>query len=153
MAGMYSVCMNFLIRMILLVVVMIVWQVVPSVTILFFPLAMVGLILCGFAIGMWLIPIGGLYGDVARGVPVMAQLWMLLTPVVYPARNEGLAGWLATWNPISPLIVTARATLTGQPLEQIPAAIAVSLLALCITLLGLFTFRLIMPHLIVRMGG
>lgn len=153
MSGLYMVGFNFLIRLVLLVAVMAIWQVVPGTTLLLFPLVMLGLLLCGFAIGLALIPIGGLYGDVGRGIPIIAQFWMLLTPVVYPARSEGLAGWLATWNPISPLIVTARATLTGQTLDQLPAAILVSVLALFVSLLGLFAFRLIMPHLIARMGG
>lgn len=153
MAGMYMVLFNFLIRMVLLVVVMAVWRVVPGATLVVFPFAMLGLMLCGFAIGLALVPVGGLYGDVVRGIPIVAQFWMLLTPVVYPARETGLAGILATWNPVSPLITTARASLTGQPLDQLPLALLVAFLAAGISLLGLFAFRLIMPHLIARMGG
>ncbi len=153
MAGMYMVGFNFLIRLVLLVAVMAVWQVVPGATLVLFPLAILGLVLCGFAIGMALVPIGGLYGDVTRAIPIVASFWMLLTPVVYPARTEGLAGWLAVWNPISPLITTARATLTGHPLEHLTAAIFVTLAAMIVSLMGLLAFRLVMPHLIVRMGG
>jgi lipopolysaccharide transport system permease protein len=153
MAGMYMVVFNFLIRMVLLGLVMAVWRVVPGMTLFAFPFAMLGLMLCGFAIGMALVPIGGLYGDVARAIPIVAQFWMLLTPVVYPARETGLAGMLAVWNPVSPLITTARASLTGQPLDQLPLAFVVAIMAAAITLLGLIAFRLIMPHLIVRMGG
>ena len=100
-----------------------------------------------------LVPVGGLYGDVGRGIPIISQFWMLLTPVVYPAHSVGLSGWLAIWNPVSPLLVTARGTLTGQPLEQLPAAIFVSVLAIIASLFGLLAFRLIIPHLIARMGG
>jgi len=153
MAGMYMVVFNFLIRLVLLVLVMVIWQVVPSATLVAFPFAMLGLMLCGLAIGMALVPIGGLYGDVVRAIPIVAQFWMLLTPVVYPARETGLAGMLAVWNPVSPLITTARASLTGQTLDQLPLAMVITFLAGCITLLGLFAFRLIMPHLIARMGG
>ena len=153
MAGMYMVGFNLLIRLVLLVAVMVFWQVAPGSTLFFFPIAVLGLALSGFAIGMLLLPVGGLYGDVARGIPIIAQFWMLLTPVVYPARTEGLAGWLAVWNPISPLIMTARSSLTNQPLEQWPAAVLVILCALFFSLLGLLGFRLIMPHLIARMGG
>lgn len=153
MAGLYMVGFNFLIRMILLAVVMAVWQVVPTGTLVVFPLMMLGLLFCGFAIGMALVPLGGLYGDVQRGIPIVAQFWMLLTPVVYPARTEGLSGLLATWNPISPIITTARASLTGQPLDQLPLALGVTCGALLIALCGLIAFRLILPHLIARMGG
>lgn len=153
MAGMYMVGFNLAIRLVLVAAVMLVWQVIPGATIVFFPVMMLGLLLCGFAIGMLMIPIGGLYGDVGRGIPIIAQFWMLLTPVVYPARTEGLAGWLAVWNPISPLIVTARASLANQSLAQLFPALIVMTVALMIALLGLIAFRLIMPHLIARMGG
>ena len=83
----------------------------------------------------------------------LAKFWMLLTPVVYPARTEGLAGWLATWNPISPLITTARECLTAQPLTILPAFWIVTACAVIATFLGLVLYRLAMPHLIVRMGG
>lgn len=61
---------------------------------------------------------------------------MLLTPVVYPARTEGLAGWLATWNPISPLITTARECLTAQPLTLLPAFGIVTVCAAIAAFLG-----------------
>ena len=122
-------------------------------SLLFFPVAMGSLLLTGFAIGLALNPLAGLYGDVGRGIPIIAQFWMLLTPVVYPARTEGLAGWLATWNPISPLITTARECLTAQPLTLLPAFSIVTACAVIATFLGLVLYRLAMPHLIVRMGG
>lgn len=153
MAGLYMVGFNFMIRVILLAAVMVVWRVMPGLTVVLFPLAMFGLLLCGFAIGMALVPLGGLYGDVSRSIPIVASFWMLLTPVVYPARTEGLAGWLAIWNPISPLIITARASLTNQPLDHLPATIMVGVGALMAAILGLITFRIIMPHIIARMGG
>ena len=78
---------------------------------------------------------------------------MLLTPVVYPARTDGLAGWLAVWNPVAPLITTARASLTGQPMDQWFLALIVTLLSAVVAMVGLVAFRLVMPHLIVRMGG
>jgi len=153
MAGMYMVGFNLVIRLVLVIGVMIVWKVVPGATLVLFPIMMLGLLICGFAIGMMLIPIGGLYGDIARGIPIIAQFWMLLTPVVYPARTSGLAGWLAVWNPISPIIVTSRASLTNQPLDQLIPALIVIAVAFFFATLGLIAFRLIIPHLIARMGG
>lgn len=153
MAAAYMIGFNFLIRMALLIVVMATWKIVPGTTVFFFPLIMFGLFLCGFAIGLGLVPLGGLYGDVARAIPIVAQFWMLLTPVVYPAGDSGLAGWLAHWNPASPLITSARASLTGQPLDHLPAAMLVAILSFLLAVLGLIAFRLIMPHLIARMGG
>lgn len=153
LAGFYMVLFNFAVRMVLLVGVMIWWHVPVSGGLAFFPVALAGLLLCGSAIGLALAPIGTLYGDVSKSIPIFAQFLMLLTPVVYPARTDGLAGLLATWNPISPLIVTARETLSGQELTLLLPFAIVTLASALITLAGLIAFRLAMPHLIARMGG
>jgi lipopolysaccharide transport system permease protein len=153
LGGLYMVGFNFLIRLVLLIVVMAIWKVAPGPGLMVFPFAMLGLALCGFAVGMLILPIGTLYGDVGKSVPIAAQFWMLLTPVVYPARTEGLAGWLATWNPISPLITTARESLGGGNLTQLNEAGIVMACALLISFLGLLAFRIVMPKLIERMGG
>lgn len=151
--GLYMVIFNFLVRLILVAGVMIFWKVIPTATILFFPVAMGAILMTGFAIGLALTPIAGFYGDVARVIPMVTGFWMLLTPVVYPARTEGLAGILATWNPISPLIVTARETLTGQDLSLLLPFAIIAAASLLANFIGLVGFRIAMPHLIARMGG
>lgn len=153
MAGIYMVLFNLLIRLVLVAAVMIWWKVVPDSGLLFFPVAMAALITCGFAAGMMLAPVSGLYGDVTKGIPIVAQFLMLLTPVVYPARTMGLAGVLTTWNPVSPLLVTARESLSGHPLTMLPAFWLVFGVSTVVLLLGWIGFRIAMPHLIARMGG
>jgi lipopolysaccharide transport system permease protein len=153
MGGLCTVLFNFMIRMILLAAVMIYWGITPSGTIMFFPLAMIALMTAGFAIGLMLTPISGFYGDVTRAIPMAAQFGMLLTPVVYPARTEGIAGWLAVWNPISPLIISARQSLTGHELTHLPAFAIIFACSILAAFVGLVSFRVAMPHLIARMGG
>jgi lipopolysaccharide transport system permease protein len=152
-AGLYMVSFNLLIRFVIILLIMLFWKITPGITLAIFPLMMLGLMLCGFAIGLMLTPMGSLYGDISKGIPIVAQFWMLLTPVVYPARTTGLGGWLTIWNPISPIIVTARASLTNQPLEQILPSLVILGAAAMIATLGLIVFRLTIPHLIARMGG
>ncbi len=151
--GMYMVFFNFLVRLVLVAGVMIYWKIPIGSTTLFFPAAILALLVCGFAFGLALVPLAGLYGDVTRMLPIVSQFWMLLTPVVYPARTEGLAGWLALWNPVSPIIITARESLMGLPLTQLPVFCIIFLLVILLSLAGLIAFRLAMPHLIARMGG
>lgn len=152
-AGMLMVGFNFLIRLALLVVVMAVWGVVPGPTLALFPVAVLGLMLGGFTVGLAMAPLSGLYGDFGRAIPILGQIWMLLTPVVYPVREGSLLASLAVWNPAAPLIVTARETLTGMPLSHPGAFVAVLAGSILLSFLGLLGFRLAMPHLIARMGG
>jgi lipopolysaccharide transport system permease protein len=153
LGGLYMVLFNLLIRLLLVIAVMLWWRVPVNATLLFFPVAAAGLLCAGFAIGLLLVPISSLYGDVGRVIPMVAGFWMLLTPVVYPPKAEGLAGWLATWNPVSPLMVTARETLTAQPLSQLGPFFIVFACSLVLIFVGLVGFRIAMPHLIARMGG
>lgn len=153
MSGLYMVLFNFLIRLILIAGVMLVWGIAPGPALPLFPLAMASLLACGFAIGLLLLPVGTLYGDIGRAVPIVSQFLMLLTPVVYPARTTGLAGLLSTLNPVSPVLVTARESLTNAPLTMVPACMVVSATAAGLCFLGAAAYRLVMPLLIERMGG
>lgn len=153
MGGLYMVLFNFLVRLLLVAAVMFFWKISPNTTILFFPIAMAALLVTGFSIGLILTPIAGFYGDVGRALSMITGFWMLLTPVVYPARTEGLAGILAVWNPISPLITTARESLCGMDLSLLIPFAIIAICSLILTFLGLVGFRIAMPHLIARMGG
>lgn len=153
MGGLYMVGFNFLVRLLLVAGVMIFWKITPGITLLFFPVAMAFLLLTGFSIGLAFAPIGSLYGDIGRAIPILTGFWMLLTPVVYPPKTEGLAGILAVWNPVSPLITSARESLCGLELSLLGPFAIVAAASILVTFLGLVGFRLAMPHLIARMGG
>lgn len=152
-AGIYMVVFNFLIRLLLLVGVMLWWKVIPGSSLLFFLPASAALIVGGLALGMLLVPIGSLYGDIGKAIPIGAGFWMLLTPVVYPPRTTGLAGMLASWNPASPLITSARESLTNQQPSMLSAFWVVFVLSLAVLAIGWVGYRIAMPHLIARMGG
>lgn len=153
MGGLYMVLFNAAVRLILICIVVISWCIPIGPTIAFFPLAIFGLVATGFAIGLLITPISSLYGDVARSIPIAAGFWMLLTPVVYPPQMGGVAGWLAMWNPMSPLIITARECFTAQSLTVLGPFTIVTGGSLLVILLGLIGLRIAMPHLIERMGG
>jgi lipopolysaccharide transport system permease protein len=147
------VVFNFFIRLVLLVGVLIYFQVPISKSIIFFPVTVVSLILCGVAIGLAVAPLGALYGDVARSIPLISGFWMLLTPVVYPPKADGLAAYLSVINPVSPLIITARQSITGEHLTHLVPFAVVTLGSIVVLLLGFIIMRITMPHLIARMGG
>lgn len=153
MAGLCMVLFNAAIRLVLIAAVVALWRIPVGPTLVFLPFAILGLLSAGFALGLLVTPLAGLYGDAARAIPIVAGFWMLLTPVVYPPQTQGIAGWLATWNPVSPLIITARECLTGQSLSVLGPFFFVTAGSLLLILVGLVGFRIAMPHLIERMGS
>jgi lipopolysaccharide transport system permease protein len=153
MAGLGMVIFNFMIRLVLLAGVLLWFEVPITPSILLFPIGVAALVICGFTVGLAVSPIGGLYADVGKALPMITSFWMLLTPVVYPAKTTGLAGALTAWNPVSPLIITTRQFLTGEVQQHLLPFALVFGGSLLIALCGLIAFRLTMPHLIARMGA
>lgn len=153
LSGLGEVIFNLLIRSTLLIPVFIYYKFPLSTTMLLVPAGIAVLILLGLSIGILLTPIGLLYGDIAKGLMMLTGLWMLLTPVVYPKPSQGIGAWLATWNPVSPLIITTREWMMGQPLTQLTGFFLVVVLGLVMLFVGWLIYRLTMPILVERLGG
>jgi len=152
-SGIYQTLFNAAIKVALILVTLVVVGINPGWNLLFFPLGIVSLILVGTTLGLFITPLGMLYGDIGRALPLFMQFLMYITPVVFPMPKGGLAGTLFMLNPITPLILTARDLLTGQMPQFLTYYILVNLV------MGLFFFvvwmiyRLAMPILIERMSS
>jgi lipopolysaccharide transport system permease protein len=153
MGGLLMVLFNALIRILFLAAVVVLWGLPVGPSVAFLPVAVFGLLVAGFALGICVAPVSSLYGDVGRAIPIIAGFWMLLTPVVYPPQTAGIAGWLSKWNPVSPLITMARECLTGGTLVSLEPFLVVLGASLIVLLFGLVGFRVAMPHVIERMGS
>lgn len=81
------------------------------------------------------------------------QFLMYLTPVVFPMPAGGWAATLFTLNPLTPLILSARAWLTGLPAEHLGGFATVFLMSLALLLVVWVVYRLAMPILIERMNA
>ena len=116
------------------------------------PLGIMGIMMLGLAIGILLIPLGSLYGDVSRFVGFSLGFIMYLTPVVYPVPKEGWASTLVHLNPATYLLGATRDWLSfGESVytNQFFVLLGVSFI---LTLLGLIILKIVMPHLVARMG-
>ncbi len=153
LAALAQVGLGVLVRLPLLIGIMVLFRISPPLTALLFPLGLLSLILFGFVIGLLLVPLGVLYGDVQQTLPVATTFLMLLTPVVYPAPHAGLAAAIATYNPLTPLITTARDWLTVGASGETTAFLAISVGSLLFLLAGWVGVRVAMPHLIARIGS
>ena len=47
-------------------------------------MGILGLVLTGTALGLAITPLGVLYGDIGRGISLITQFLMFLSPVVFP---------------------------------------------------------------------
>lgn len=109
--------------------------------------ALVGL---GIGIGVLLVPLAALYQDVEKGLPLLLNIGLFLTPVLYPMGSDpGRLFFLL--NPVTALLDTARSGLLGIP-PALPAAAFLWTLFVILSLgAGWTLFRLALPHIVSRM--
>lgn len=151
-SGFGMLCFSILVRAAIVAIVLLVFRVVPTSQIVWFPIAFGALIALGFAIGIICGIAESLLTDSMRLLTLATQFLLYTTPVLYPPREDGMIGFLSRWNPLSPLVINARSSLLGS-VE--PGQLRLMLLALPVIVL-LFAFswiayRTVMPRLIERM--
>lgn len=153
LSGIYQTLFNAAIKISVLLFALVLLSVIPSWGLLFFPLAVLSLILAGTALGLLITPIGMLYGDIGKVLPLLMQFLMYLTPVVFPVPARGWAATLFQINPITPLVLTARDLLTGFTPEYLGAFLIVNATMLILLALMWIVYRAAMPILIERMSA
>ena len=153
LCGVYKTLFNAAIKIGLMLCVLPFFDVNPGWGLLYFPLGVLSLVLVGTAIGLFITPVGMLYTDVGRALPLVMQFLMYATPVVFPMPQNGLVARLFALNPLTPLILTTRDWLTGVSPEFLVYFLIVNLVAVGVLMASWIGFRLSMPILIERMSA
>ncbi|QDS96361.1 Polysialic acid transport protein KpsM [Roseimaritima multifibrata] len=151
-AGTARAIFEFLIYAVTLIPVFFFFQVVPPWEIVFLPITILSLMVLGTACGLLLVPLGSLYGDIQQAVPVILGFLMYMAPVVYPPPSEGAASAVIAWNPVSPILMSAREQLVSGGMEHLRAMLAVLPCCCLVIFVCLLSLRVVMPHLVARMG-
>ena len=149
----YQIVFNLCIKLLLVVAVFVWFKITVGPSVLLFPLAVLALIALGLSLGVLLVPFGQLYQDVGKGLGIVTRIWFFATPVIYAPMTSWPFSLINKCNPVSPLLITARELLTGEPLTQLPAFLVITLATLVLGLAGWILFRISMPHLIARMSA
>ncbi|MFQ5416032.1 MAG: ABC transporter permease [Myxococcota bacterium] len=149
----YLVIFNALLKAVVLIGVFVYFHVPVSSSLLLAPIAVVGLILLGLAIGLALTPIGILYTDVASGLVVVTQLWFFATPVIYPPPETFPLSLLATLNPVSPLLTAARDLTAAGGLSNPAAFVVTGALTIVAFAAAWMLYRVALPILTERMSA
>jgi lipopolysaccharide transport system permease protein len=152
-SGIYQSLFNGIIKMSVLLPALLLLGVYPGWPLIFLPVGILSLVFAGTAFGLLLTPIGALYADIGKILPLLMQFLMYFSPVVFPMPETGWAAVLFKINPATPLILTTRDWLTGMAPEYTALFFGVNLLVLAVLLLVWIVFRLAMPILIERMSS
>jgi homopolymeric O-antigen transport system permease protein len=153
LSGIYKLLFNSSVKIVLLIVFVFTFGIGFHTSLLLFPLAILGAILFGTTLGLFITPIGMLYKDIAKMVSVGLGLLMYVTPVVYAIPKEGIMKTIMEWNPFTPLILTTRDFVVGAEPMYLPYFIGI--IAVCIPLffIGLLFYRISIPVIVERMSA
>ena len=134
--------LDFFIAMLVMGAMMIYYQFLPGFGMLLFPF-LVGLtFLCSVGVGLWLSALNVQYRDIRYVIPFLIQLWMFVSPVIYPVSMvKEKYQWLLALNPMGGVIKAYRASLLGHlPIDWFLLSIS-TIIILVIFITGLYYFR------------
>jgi lipopolysaccharide transport system permease protein len=153
LSGIYQTLFNAAIKIGILLLVLPLLGIHPGWGGLLIPLGILAMVLTGTALGLAITPLGVLYGDIGRGIPLITQFLMYLSPVVFPLASKGWTSQIMRLNPLTPLIINARAWFTGQPPQLLGEWLLTVGCSALLLLLVWMVYRLAMPILIERMSA
>ena len=152
-SGIYQTLFNAAIKIVLLLAVLIFFGIYPGWSLIWFPIGILSLILAGTTFGLVLTPVGMLYTDIGRSLPLLMQFLMYFSPVVFPMPAEGFGAMIFKLNPMTPLILTTRDWLTGTAPQYLGYFFGINGVLFVLLLLVWIVYRLAMPIIIERISA
>jgi lipopolysaccharide transport system permease protein len=152
-SGLLKLLFDTLVQLVIFIPVFLWYQMPLTHWMWLLPIVVIATPFCGYTIGVLLTPAALLFNDLVYAIPFVVRFWFFLTPIIYPVPTSGLIGWVAKLNPATPLIVTARDVLAGQPPTMIPEYFTLFGVCLLLCFAGLIIYRLAMPIIIERMSA
>ena len=117
-AAMLAGLVDFVLAFLLLCVLMIYYQVVPTIHILFLPVLVLLTALFSLGVGTWFSALNVKYRDVRFALPFLIQLWLFVSSVILPSSSIPQKWrWLLLLNPMSGIIEGYRSALFGLPFD------------------------------------
>jgi lipopolysaccharide transport system permease protein len=97
--------------------------------------------LFAIGVGMWMSALNVKYRDVRYALPFILQIWMYVTPIIYPVTFiPARWRWLITLNPLSGIIQGFRCAIFAHPFDW--NAMGLSAAITCLVLIcAVFAFR------------
>ena len=142
LAAITATLVDFMCSFLLLVLMMVWYGVAPSIGVLAFLPMMALAIMTVFGLSLWLSALNVHYRDIGHVLPFLVQLWMFLSPVIYPSNLlPEKYQFLYYLNPLVVVIDTSRwAFAGGIPPQGWMVLVSVSVaLFFCVT--GFWIFR------------
>lgn len=152
LSGVYKLLFNTVIKIALIIMVLLFYRVKVDLSgILLFPFILLLMLLFGYGIGLMITPVGMLYTDVGKAIPIIVSFAMYLSPVVYKGGGTGRMAQIIELNPLTPLINSSRNLLTGGNCDNPLYLLIIVGASLLLFFLGWLFYRIAIPIIVERM--
>jgi lipopolysaccharide transport system permease protein len=140
MAAVLSGVIDFAVSLVALFGLMAYYKIWPSLLVIWIPAIFLLSLAASLGAGLWLATLNVEYRDVRYVVPFLVQIWLFVTPVIYPASKvtaklaeHGLPGWIYGLNPMAGVVEGFRWALLGRtpfPAQLLAMSVLVTLVML-----------------------
>ncbi len=133
---------DFLIAFGVLIVMMLFYGIVPSVTVVYVPVLALFTLTTSLEVGLWLSALNVQYRDIRYLVPFLTQFWMFATPIAYPSSMLH-EPWRTLFglNPMAGVVEGFRWALLGSHVPPVGMMLSSAGMSLLLLVTGLFYFR------------
>lgn len=139
---------DFILAFMVLLAMMAYYGIWPGVTVVWLPLLLVLAFATALGVGMWMSALNVQYRDVRYVVPFLIQIWLFLTPVIYPAstvmerlESFGVPGWMVGLNPMAGVVEGFRWALLDVDSQPGSLIVASAVMAALLVVSGAIYFR------------
>ena len=145
-SGVLSNLVDFAVSFTVLLALMLFYRIPPTPAALLLPGFLLLAMIAALGFGLWLSALNVRFRDVGYLVPFLVQIWMYLTPVIYPVTLiPERWRWLLALNPMTGVVEGFRWALLGGSMEGTAPPGGLFFLSIVIALAvfvsGLFFFR------------
>ncbi len=125
----------------ILIVLMIFYGIVPTLNVLMVVPLVMAVVIAALGVGMLISALNVAYRDFRYVLPFLIQIWMFLTPVIYPVGIlNGPWKWVAHVNPMAGIVGGYRSAILGTPFRWTELGVS-TLAAAVLFACGLVYFR------------
>lgn len=148
----YELMFNTFIKICVFVMIVVFMQASQLYYFHYYLMGVFSTILFGFSIGLLLVPINVLIADVFSAIGLVMPILMLVTPVLYPLKTDGISYYINMFNPLTAMIDTPRSLFFGTDVTYLTSYLIYISISVLILLVALIFQRVAMPHLVVKMS-
>jgi lipopolysaccharide transport system permease protein len=152
-AAFFDMLFSMALKVLVLLPILMLMGVMPSFGWLSGITGMLMITVFGLTLGIFLLPVGMLYNDVNRGLPILVQILLYLSPVIYPVQNIRADSLMRLINPSIPFIEFIRSSFGSYEFILMKEFVIWSMVSAFMLPIGLIILRISLPSLIERIGS